>query len=72
MQNMNNGNNQEQLIDRAMALDVFVTAYHKADDSGTFLIGVVCALVDKLGVEETVHIFAAGLAFDKCESQQVN
>ncbi len=61
---------KDQQINRAMALDVFATAYHKADDIGVFLIGVVCALVDAVGVEQSVSIFAAGLAFDRQESTQ--
>ncbi len=65
-------NNQEKLLARSMALDVFATAYHTAEDKGTFLIGLVCALVDDIGIEQAVHIFAAGLSFDRQETKGNN
>ena len=60
--------NEEQLIERAVALDLFATAYHLANDSGTFLIGLVCVLVDEIGIEKTATVIAASLAFDKQET----
>ena len=54
-------------INRAIALDLFTSAYHSAADSGCFLIGLICALADEVGVDITMQLIGKAIAFDKQE-----